>query len=130
MKNQADYSKYECPYSHLEKECGHKLNGPEGYEDTFGVWCACGYRGPVFYLNPEELKLKRKTIIEEWEEIDPEEQLRTITEGGEPDISKYIIAGEMEEYFGTNDDEDVDIDPRYLFDIVKDWCKRLRKGEK
>src|SRR6185369_3014468 len=60
MKNRADYSQYECPYSHLEKECGHKLEGPEGYENTHGVWCACGFRGPVFYLEPEELKLKKK----------------------------------------------------------------------
>lgn len=55
-----DYSKYKCPYDYLEKECGHELKGPEGYEDSFSVWCACGYRGPVFYLNPEDLKLELK----------------------------------------------------------------------
>ena len=60
MKNAADYSQYECPYSHLEKECGHELKGPEGFEKTYGVWCACGFRGPVFYLEPEELGLKKK----------------------------------------------------------------------
>lgn len=65
MKNRADYSKYKCPYEHIEKECGHELKGPEGfkdtgYEDTYGVWCACGFRGPCFALNPEELKLEIK----------------------------------------------------------------------
>ena len=57
MKDQADYSQYACPYAHIEKECGHELHGPEGYENTHGVWCACGFRGPVFYLDPEELGL-------------------------------------------------------------------------
>jgi hypothetical protein len=61
MKNQADYSQYECPYAHLDKECGHELHGPEGYQDTYGVWCACGFRGPVFYLDPEQLGLKRRS---------------------------------------------------------------------
>ena len=60
MKNKADYSKYECPYSHLEKESGHELTGPEGHQDVYGVWCACGFRGPVFYLDPDELGLKLK----------------------------------------------------------------------
>lgn len=60
MKNKADYSLYKCPYEHLEKECGHELHGPEGYNDMHGVWCACGFRGPVFYLEPEQLKLERK----------------------------------------------------------------------
>lgn len=59
MKNQADYSLYECPYVHLEKECGHELKGPEGYQDVYGVWCDCGFRAPVFYLSPEVLKLKK-----------------------------------------------------------------------
>jgi len=59
MKNEADYSKYKCPYSHLKKDCGHKLHGPEGYENTYSVWCECGFRGPVFYLNPKDLKLKK-----------------------------------------------------------------------
>ena len=60
MKNKYDYSKYKCPYEHLEKECGHHLKGPEGYEDAYGVWCACGFRGPVFYLDPYDLKLEKK----------------------------------------------------------------------
>ena len=60
MKNEVDYSLYKCPYSHLEKECGHELKGPEGYEKTYSVWCACGFRGPVFYLCPEILKLEKK----------------------------------------------------------------------
>jgi len=60
MKDRTDYSKYECPYSHCEKECGHELHGPEGYEDTYGVWCECGYRAPVFSLDPEKLGLKLK----------------------------------------------------------------------
>ena len=60
MKNKADYSKYECPYSHLEKEIGHELHGPEGYQDVYNVWCACGFRAPVFYLDPDELGLKLK----------------------------------------------------------------------
>ena len=59
MKDKARYSDYECPYAHLEKECGHELKGPEGYENTYGVWCDCGFRGPVFYLEPDELKLKK-----------------------------------------------------------------------
>ena len=58
MKDKADYSKYKCPYAHLDKECGHKLEGPKGYEETYGVWCACGFRGPVFYLDPKELNLE------------------------------------------------------------------------
>ena len=62
MKNKTDYSKYKCPYSHLEKECGHELKGPEGFENTYGIWCACGFRGPVFYLEPEDLKLELKDI--------------------------------------------------------------------
>jgi hypothetical protein len=57
MKNQADYSKYECPYSYIRKDCGHELKGPEGYENTYGIWCACGFRGPVFCLDPSELGL-------------------------------------------------------------------------
>lgn len=64
LKNKADYSQYKCPYSHLEKECGHDLKGPEGYENTYGVWCACGFRGPVFYLEPSELKLENKNITD------------------------------------------------------------------
>lgn len=59
MKNQADYSLYKCPYSHVRKEFEHVLKGPEGYEATFGVWCNCGFRGPVFCLDPAELKLER-----------------------------------------------------------------------
>ena len=62
MKNKADYSKYECPYSYLEKESGHELHGPEGYENTYCVWCDCGFRAPVFYLEPEGLKLKLKEV--------------------------------------------------------------------
>ena len=63
MKNQFDYSLYKCPYSHLEKECGHELQGPEGFIDdngiseSFRVWCQCGFRGPAYYFNPETLKL-------------------------------------------------------------------------
>jgi len=60
MKNRADYSQYECPYAHIEKDCGHELKGPDGYENTYGVWCECGFRGPVFYLEPDELRLKPK----------------------------------------------------------------------
>lgn len=59
MKNQYDYTNYKCPYEHLEKECGHELKGPEGYE-TNSVWCACGFNGPVLYLDPKELKLEPK----------------------------------------------------------------------
>ena len=58
-----DYSLYECPYSHLEKEIGHQLHGPEGYEDVYSVWCTCGFRSPVFYLDPEDLGLKLKKPI-------------------------------------------------------------------
>lgn len=53
-----DYSDYECPYSHIEKDCGHKLESPKGFVDTYSVWCACGFRGPVFVTDPIELKLK------------------------------------------------------------------------
>jgi len=59
IKNKADYSLYKCPYSHLEKDCGHELKGPEGYEYAYGVWCDCGFRGPVFCLEPEELLLEK-----------------------------------------------------------------------
>jgi hypothetical protein len=53
-----DYSKYRCPYDHIKKDCGHELIGPEGYEDSYSVWCACGFRGPVFCLDPNELKFR------------------------------------------------------------------------
>ena len=45
------------------------------------------------YCSDECLKKDGGTnpFEEEWEEIDPEEQLRTICEGEEPDITKYII---------------------------------------
>lgn len=46
----------ECKY------CGHELKGPEGFENTYGVWCACGFRGPVFYLDPKDLKLELKDL--------------------------------------------------------------------
>ena len=59
MKNKADYSKYKCPYSHLEKDCGHELHGPEGCDGAYGVWCACGFHGPVFYLDPKDLNLEK-----------------------------------------------------------------------
>ena len=59
MKNGADYSQYKCPYEHVEKECGHELKGPEGYVHTYGIWCACGFRGPVFELDPDKLKLEK-----------------------------------------------------------------------
>ena len=59
LKNEVNYSQYKCPYSHLEKECGHELHGPEGYEDCYGVWCKCGFRGPVFYLSTDDLKLEK-----------------------------------------------------------------------
>lgn len=59
MRNLADYSLYKCPFIHVEKECGHKLEGPEGYEDVYGIWCACGFRGPVLILEPEYLKLEK-----------------------------------------------------------------------
>ncbi len=54
-----NYSEYCCPYSHIEKECGHDLHGPDGYENTNGVWCQCGFRGPVFVLDPNDLKLQK-----------------------------------------------------------------------
>ena len=60
MKNVVDYSLYKCPYEHLKKEVGHELHGPEGYDGMYGVWCSCGFRGPVFYLDPEDLRLKEK----------------------------------------------------------------------
>jgi len=66
MKNKADYSKYKCPFEHLEKECGHELHGPEGFRDdnnsmeAYRIWCPCGFRGPAFYIDPVELKLEKK----------------------------------------------------------------------
>lgn len=62
--NKIDYSKYKCPYSHLPKDCGHELHGPEGYEASYGVWCACGFRGPVFHLDPKELRLELRQAKE------------------------------------------------------------------
>ena len=86
MKNQADYSQYRCPFDHMEKECGHELQGPEGFCDddrksnAFRIWCPCGFRGPAFYLDPEKLRVKkktkktlgklrieRKTVLDDWE---------------------------------------------------------------
>jgi hypothetical protein len=60
LKNKADYSQYKCPYEYCQKEFGHQLHGPEGYQDSYSVWCPCGFRGPVFYLDPKELKLEKK----------------------------------------------------------------------
>ncbi len=60
LKNLVDYSKYECPFSYIEKDCGHELKGPEGYKDTYAVWCECGFRGPVFCFEPEMLRLNLK----------------------------------------------------------------------
>ena len=60
MKNQADYSQYKCPFEHVEKECGHELRGPQGYEDTDSVWCRCGFSGPIFCMDPEKLRLVKK----------------------------------------------------------------------
>ena len=68
MKDAVDYSKYECPYAHLEIEGSHELRGPEGYVDPYGdwyfrecrVWCNCGFRGPHLYLDPDDLGLKKK----------------------------------------------------------------------
>ncbi len=62
MKDKADYSRYSCPYSHIEKEFGHELHGPEGFEDAYGVWCECGFRGPAFCLDPIELRLENKAL--------------------------------------------------------------------
>lgn len=61
LKNKADYSLYKCPYEHIEKACGHELEGPENYEGVYGVWCACGFRGPAFCLEPKDLKLELKS---------------------------------------------------------------------
>jgi hypothetical protein len=63
MKNPVDYSKYKCPYEYVEKECEHELHGPEGYENIYSVWCDCGFRGPVFYLDPDDLCLERKEDV-------------------------------------------------------------------
>lgn len=52
-----NYSDYRCPFEHVEKDCGHELVGPEGYEDSYSVWCACGFRGPVFVTDPVALRL-------------------------------------------------------------------------
>jgi hypothetical protein len=65
MKNQVDYSQYRCPFDHIDKACGHELYGPEGYFDADGgdayrVWCSCGFRGPAFSLDPEQLRLRKK----------------------------------------------------------------------
>jgi hypothetical protein len=56
---------YKCPFEYLDKQCGHELHGPEGYEDdgggeAFRVWCPCGFRGPAFYIDPIELRFKKK----------------------------------------------------------------------
>jgi hypothetical protein len=62
--NEFDYSQYECPFAHLPKDCGHELNSPYGFEDEeglgFRIWCSCGFRGPVLYLDPEQLGLKKR----------------------------------------------------------------------
>jgi len=59
LKNKTDYSKYKCPYSHIKKDCGHELHGPEDYEDAYSVWCNCGFHAPVFCLDPDELRLEK-----------------------------------------------------------------------
>ncbi len=71
MKNQADYSKYLCPFHHVEKECGHHLYGPEGFQDCHEVWCLCGFRGPAFVLDPEALGLELKVSSLEPKLIEP-----------------------------------------------------------
>lgn len=60
MIDEYDYSQYECPFAHITKDCGHELHGAEGYENTYGIWCACGFRGPVFVFDPVDLKLQKK----------------------------------------------------------------------
>lgn len=60
MKNKYNYSKYKCPYSHLENGVGHELKGSECILDTYGVWCRCGFRGPTSYLSPKDLNLELK----------------------------------------------------------------------
>ena len=62
-KEKVDYSKYECPYSYLERECGHKLHSPEGYQYIYSVWCNCGYRSHVFCIDPKILGLKLKGTV-------------------------------------------------------------------
>lgn len=57
MKNKIDYSIYKCPYSYIEKDYKHELNGPEGY-DTESIWCPCGYRAPTSIIDPAILKLE------------------------------------------------------------------------
>lgn len=57
MTDKVNYSLYKCPYEHLKKDCGHELHGAAGCEDIYGVWCACGFRGPAFYTDPADLRL-------------------------------------------------------------------------
>lgn len=63
MNNKFDYSEYECHFSHIEKDREHKLYSPIGYENTYSVWCTCGFRGPVFCLDPNDLRLEKKEFI-------------------------------------------------------------------
>jgi len=63
MKQKYDYAKYECPYAHIKKDCGHELHVTDG---EYRIWCACGFRGPVFIADPEELGLKQKPEVEGW----------------------------------------------------------------
>lgn len=90
MKDQADYSKYRCPYSHIKKECGHELHGPEDYEKTYSVWCPCGFRGPVFCLNPEELGLELVEAVEQ-----PLTQVKSSADATVKQICKLHKEGEM-----------------------------------
>lgn len=54
-----DFSKYECPFSHIEKELGHELHEPD--RDIDSIWCTCGFRAPLFCSDPEKLGLKLKS---------------------------------------------------------------------
>ena len=97
MKNKADYWQYECPYSHLEKECGHELRGPEGYEGMYGVWCSCGFRGPVFYLSPEDLKLEKLKVITGYQQ---ENEMKSETKAI---LIGYLLDHELDIFYRQND---------------------------
>jgi hypothetical protein len=95
MKEKIDYSKYQCPYSYIEKECGHELHGPQGYEGAYGIWCACGFRGPAFCLEPGDLMLREKSEAKDSSE---KKAVKKRVVGGMADGLAYVITEVLDSF--------------------------------
>ena len=128
MRDEADYSLYKCPFSHIEKECGHELHGPEGYENTHGVWCACGFRGPTLCLDPVELRLESRMPGHD-ECVQENTQASASPLLYAPDLDKDIsFLREMKEIFykGRNGNGWDRMRMEHLGIMISDWLFELK----